>query len=172
MAKESKSQKETVGRVMHEYKHGELKIRGSGPKVKNRKQAIAIALHEAGATNQESPKKNRQNLARTKAKERKGQTAEAEKEGKRAQDRTMKRANDRRGTSKSASARGSAKKTSASRSPASKASATRSASKGSASRGRAADGKTKSQLYAEAKRKDVPGRSKMSKGQLERALAR
>lgn len=38
---------EKVGKVMHEYKHGELHS-GSpkGPKVKNRKQAIAIALSE------------------------------------------------------------------------------------------------------------------------------
>jgi hypothetical protein len=87
---ESKEQRGTVERVMHEYKEGELKTGGGkGPKVKSRKQAVAIALHEAGATNQESPKKNKQNLARTKGKERKGQTAEAEKEGKRAQDRTV-----------------------------------------------------------------------------------
>jgi len=163
MAKQSKAQKETVGRVMHEYKHGELKTRGTGPKVKNRKQAIAIALNEAGATNQESPKKNRQNLARTKGKERSGRTAEAEKEGKRAQDRTMNQATERRGSSKQASAgKGSTRKTSTGRS----------ASKASASRSRASDGKTKSQIYAEAKRKGVPGRSKMSKGQLQRALAR
>ena len=29
---------------MHEFKHGELRIRGTGPRVKNPKQAIAIAL--------------------------------------------------------------------------------------------------------------------------------
>ena len=48
MAKQSKAQKETVERVMHEFKHGELKQAG-GRKVKNPKQAIAIALREAGA---------------------------------------------------------------------------------------------------------------------------
>lgn len=96
MVQQSKPQKETVKRVMHEYKHGELKIRGNGPKVKNPKQAIAIALHEAGATNQESPQKNRQNLHRTKAKEAKGETAEAASEGKKAQERTMKSATDKR----------------------------------------------------------------------------
>jgi hypothetical protein len=82
MAKQSKAQKETVERVMHEFKHGELRIRGTGPKVKNPKQAIAIALHEAGASNQESPKKNRGNLKKTKAKERRGDPAEARAEGK------------------------------------------------------------------------------------------
>src|SRR5215208_1314032 len=74
---QSKEQKETIERVMHEFKHGELRIRGTGPKVKNPKQAIAIALHEAGASNEESPKKNRENLKRTKAKERRGETAQA-----------------------------------------------------------------------------------------------
>jgi hypothetical protein len=122
MAKQSKAQKQTVERVMHEFKHGELRIRGNGPKVKNPKQAIAIALHEAGATNQESPKKNRQNLKRTKAKERKGGTAQARTEGR------------------------------------------------SASRRDDSDGRTRQELYAEAKRRDVPGRSKMSKADLERAL--
>lgn len=81
MAQQSKAQKETVGRVMHEFKHGELRIRGNGPKVKNPKQAIAIALHEAGATNQESPAKNKANLRRTKNKERRGETAQNETEG-------------------------------------------------------------------------------------------
>lgn len=33
-------------------------------------------------------------------------------------------------------------------------------------------GRTKAQLYADAKRKNVPGRSKMSKAELERALGR
>ena len=80
MAKESEEQKEAVGRVMHEYKHGELET-SRGKPVKSRRQAVAIALHEAGASNQESPKKNRENLARTKKKEREGKTAKQQKEG-------------------------------------------------------------------------------------------
>src|SRR5690242_10464099 len=36
-----------VKKVMHEYKHGQLKSGGSGAKVKSRKQAVAIALSEA-----------------------------------------------------------------------------------------------------------------------------
>ena len=68
MPKESMAQRKTAGRVMHEWKHGELK---SGPggkagKVGSRKQAIAIALKEAGASKVESPKKNRRNLAKSK----------------------------------------------------------------------------------------------------------
>ena len=40
-------QKRRVERVLHEYKIGSLKSR-SGRKVKNRQQAIAIALSESG----------------------------------------------------------------------------------------------------------------------------
>ena len=123
--RQSKEQKETIERVMHEFKHGELRIRGSGPKVKNPKQAIAIALHEAGASNQESPKQNRENLKRTKAKERRGDTAQA-------------RAENGRSTPHHA---------------------------------RSGD-KTRVDLYDEAKRRQIPGRSKMSKAELERALQR
>src|SRR5881227_1072182 len=73
-----------MGRVMHEFKHGELK---SGPggkagKVKSRKQAIAIALKEAGESKYESPKKNKRNLAKSKRKEATGKTAQQEREGK------------------------------------------------------------------------------------------
>lgn len=89
MPKQTKEQKETVHRVMHEYKHGELRTGGSGAKVNNLRQAVAIALHEAGATKQESPATNKENLRKTKEKERKGATAQAEAEGKEAQNRTL-----------------------------------------------------------------------------------
>lgn len=47
MKKESKSQKK-VHKVMREYKQGELHSGSkSGPAVKSRKQAVAIALSEA-----------------------------------------------------------------------------------------------------------------------------
>ena len=84
MAKESMSQRKTVGRVMHEYAHGELKSgpQGKGGKVKSRRQAIAIALKEAGESKYESKTKNRRNLARSKAKEATGRTAQQEREGK------------------------------------------------------------------------------------------
>jgi hypothetical protein len=40
-----------VGQVMHEYKQGTLHSGSKkGPKVSSRKQAIAIALSEAGAS--------------------------------------------------------------------------------------------------------------------------
>ena len=84
MAKETMAQRRTAGRVMHEFKHGELKIGrgGKGGKVKSRKQAIAIALKEAGESKYESPKKNRRNLARSKRKEAAGRTYQQEHEGK------------------------------------------------------------------------------------------
>ena len=46
--KMSKGQKK-IGKVMHEFKTGELHSGSkSGPMVKSRKQAIAIAMSEAG----------------------------------------------------------------------------------------------------------------------------
>jgi hypothetical protein len=48
--KETKKQKDKVGKVMHEYKEGTLKSgpEGKGGKVKSHKQAVAIAMSEAG----------------------------------------------------------------------------------------------------------------------------
>ena len=80
MAEQSKEQQETVGRVMHEFKHGELKT-SAGKKVTNPKQAIAIGLREAGASKYESDEKNEENLKQTKQRERRGETAKAEAEG-------------------------------------------------------------------------------------------
>jgi hypothetical protein len=80
MPKQSAGQKKTVERVMHEYKHGELKS-GSGAKVKSRRQAVAISLKEAGASKYESPSENKRNLKHTKQKERRGKTAKQQKEG-------------------------------------------------------------------------------------------
>ena len=76
------AQRKTVERVMHEFKHGELPSGTSGQNVKNRKQAIAIALSEAGESNQQTPKENKERLRHTKAKERRGETARDEAEGK------------------------------------------------------------------------------------------
>jgi len=111
---QSRAQRETVSRVMHEFKHGELES-SSGRKVRNPKQAIAIGLREAGASKYESREKNRQNLKRTKARERRGATEKARSE-------------------------------------------------------RSNGGRTRAELYAEARRRNIPGRSKMSKRELERVL--
>ena len=81
MAKQSRGQKKTMERVMHEFKHGELESRG-GRKVKSRRQAVAIGLSESGSSKYESKRKNERNLRRSKEKERKGETAMQEKEGK------------------------------------------------------------------------------------------
>jgi Family of unknown function (DUF6496) len=79
MAKQTRRQKEIVGRVMHEWKHGELETRGR--KIRNPRQAIAIGLSEAGASNRKSPAENRRNRSRTEKKERRGETAQQRKEG-------------------------------------------------------------------------------------------
>jgi Family of unknown function (DUF6496) len=140
---QSPAQRSTVKRVMHEFKHGELKTARSARKVKNPKQAIAIALHEAGASKYESPKKNARNLRRTKAKEARGETGQAAAEGR---GRTTVRKGASRTTAHKAGSR-------------------------TATLGAAA-GKTRSELYQEARRRNIAGRSKMNKQQLERALHR
>ena len=137
---QSKGQKATTERVMHEYKKGELESGRSGRKVKSRKQAIAIALSESGSSNRNSPKKNRANLSKTKAKERSGRTAEAEKEGRSAQRRTL--AKGAAGTSRRRATGGSGRVT----------------------------GPTKAELMERAKKRNIHGRSRMSKGELQRAL--
>jgi hypothetical protein len=52
MAKATSKQKGKVEKVMREYKSGKLKSGkkgpGKGPVVKSRKQAVAIAMSEAG----------------------------------------------------------------------------------------------------------------------------
>lgn len=111
MAKETDAQKRTVERVMHEWKHGELED-SAGDRIKDRKQAIAVALSEAGASDRQTPAQNRRRLKQSKAKEARGETARQQAEG----------------------------------------------------------NPTKAELYAEARRKDVSGRSKMSKAELQSAL--
>lgn len=68
MAKQSKAQRETVERVMQEFKEGDLETSRGAP-VRTPRQAVAIALHEAGASRDETPTRNRSNLRRTKAAE-------------------------------------------------------------------------------------------------------
>jgi hypothetical protein len=55
MPQKAKGRAKTA-KVMREYKHGSLKS-GSGRKVKNRKQAVAIALSEARKSGAKIPKK-------------------------------------------------------------------------------------------------------------------
>jgi hypothetical protein len=111
MAGQSPEQKEIVSRVMHEFKEGDL-TRGRGGKVRNPRQAIAIALSEAGASNRQSPAENRRRLRQTEAKEARGKAGEA-----------------RQG------------------------------------------GPTRAELYRRAQQAGIPGRARMSKDELQRALA-
>jgi|TARA_E500000318_G_scaffold40602_1_gene38881 hypothetical protein len=46
----AKKKQAKVKKVMKEFKKGKLKSGGSGKKVKSRKQAVAIALSEAGVS--------------------------------------------------------------------------------------------------------------------------
>ena len=48
LPKTTDKKQKKVGKVMREFKKGKLNIGKSKKKVKNRKQAIAIALNEAG----------------------------------------------------------------------------------------------------------------------------
>jgi hypothetical protein len=48
LPKTTDKKQKKVGKVMREFKKGKLNIGKSKKKVKNRKQAIAIALSEAG----------------------------------------------------------------------------------------------------------------------------
>jgi hypothetical protein len=85
--------------------------------------------------------------------------------------------NSRKSSSRSKSShKPSASKSSSSRPSASKSSSSRSskpsASRGSSGRAGSSGGRTREQLYQEARRKGVEGRSTMNKAQLERALSR
>jgi Family of unknown function (DUF6496) len=84
VAKTTSRQRRTTGRVMHEFKHGELKSGrgGKGGKVKSRRQAIAIALKEAGESKYKSRKENAGNRKKYERKEAEGKTYQQEREGK------------------------------------------------------------------------------------------
>ena len=151
MAKESSRQKRITGRVMHEFKHGELRS-SRGGKVKSRQQAIAIALEEAGASRYESAGRNQRNLRRTERKETQGRTAQQEREG-----RSHVGATSRRESSRAMGGRDARKPTVR-------------GEKAARSRSRKADGHTRQELYARARKRGIEGRSRMSKRQLENAL--
>ena len=156
MPRQSGRQKEIVGRVMHEYKHGELES-GSGRKVRNPRQAVAIGLSEAGASRKKSPAQNTRSRRRTEDKERKGQTARQQKEGRASIAKSRAAPKSRKPAPKSA------------RAP---ARTTRSASRTPA-RGRSARSEpTRAELYAETKRRGMHGCSRLSKADLARALRR
>jgi Family of unknown function (DUF6496) len=151
---ESSRQKRITGRVMHEFKHGELK-RGRGSKagkVKNRRQAIAIALREAGASKYDSAARNRRNLRRTETKEAQGRTAQQEREAK-----SHVGASRKRESTKAMGGRNAHKQTAR-------------GDRAALARARKDDGHSRQQLYAKARKRHIEGRSKMTKRQLENAL--
>jgi len=147
-------QKRVTGRVMHEFKHGELKSGrgGKGGKVKSRRQAVAIALEEAGASKYESERRNRRNLRRSESKESRGRTGQQEREGK----SHIGAAREREST-RVMGGRNARKPTARGRRVA-------------VARARKQDGYTRQQLYDRARRRRIEGRSKMTKRQLENAL--
>lgn len=53
-----------IGKVMHEYKTGTLHSGKGGPMVKSRKQAIAIALSEAGKSMPQRGQRTAKNKAK------------------------------------------------------------------------------------------------------------
>src|SRR5579871_1925611 len=151
---QSARQKRITGGVMHEFKHGELKSGpgGKGGPVKSRKQAIAIALEEAGASKYESDSRNERNLHRTRQKESEGRTGQQEAEGK-----------------SHIGADGKRESTPAMGGKNAKAPTAR-GREAARARAHAPDGHTREALYAEAQRRKIGGRSKMTKAQLENAL--
>jgi hypothetical protein len=152
MAKATPRQRRTEGRVMHEFKRGELKSgrSGKGGKVKSRKQAIAIALNEAGASKYKSARKNRSDRARTERKESAGRTGQQAREGK--------------------SYIGAAGKRESTRAEGGENAGRTTARGRKAVRSRVRSGPTKAQLLKRARQRQIPNRSKMSKTQLENAL--
>jgi hypothetical protein len=154
MPKSSPRQRKTAGRVMHEFKHGELKSGrgGRGGKVKSRRQAIAIALSESGASKYASKRENRRHLRKYEREEARGETGQQQREG-----RSHVGARGRRESSRAMGGRNATHLTARGR----KAARTRARHNGSA---------TKAQLYRRAKARHIPGRSKMTKRQLENAL--
>lgn len=77
MAGRSKVPEDTMERVLHEFKEGELET-GSGRKVTSRKQAVAIALSESGTSNQQSPAENKRRQRQSKQRESGGGATRAE----------------------------------------------------------------------------------------------
>jgi hypothetical protein len=65
MAKYGRKAQEKVEAAMHEFKEGKLRSGGSGKKVKNPKQAIAIGLSEARRSGAKVPSEKPQARSRT-----------------------------------------------------------------------------------------------------------
>ncbi|MFL5813729.1 MAG: DUF6496 domain-containing protein [Bdellovibrionia bacterium] len=59
MARYSQSSRKSVGKALHEKKKGKLRSGKKGPKVKSRRQAIAIGLSEARRSGKKVPSRGR-----------------------------------------------------------------------------------------------------------------
>src|SRR5215468_5645947 len=154
MPKSSPRQRRTAGRVMHEFKHGELRSGkgGRGGKVKSRRQAIAIALSESGASKYASKRRNNRNLRKYEREEARGETGQQRREG-----RSHVGARGRRESSRAMGGKNATRLTARGR-------------KAARARARSDGAETRQQLYRRAKARHIPGRSKMTKRQLENAL--
>jgi hypothetical protein len=163
MARSNPRQRKIEGRVMHEFKHGELRSGRGGKdgKVKSRRQAIAIALREAGASKYDSARENRRHLRRTERKEARGQTYQQEREGK-----SHVGARGRRESSRAMGGKFLGGKFLGGKN------ARKTTARGRrAARSQAHGGPTKAALYQRARRRHIAGRSRMTKRQLQNALA-
>lgn len=139
--------------------------RGSSPKRERQYEHIKDSYEKRG----KSEGKAEEIAARTVNKER---AQAGETKGSRGSGRGSK--SSRPSSSSSRGSSRSSDKPSASRSKSSRpsSSSSRSSGKPSASRGSGSSGRTRQQLYAEARRKGIEGRSSMNKAQLGRALGR
>ncbi|RIL04574.1 MAG: hypothetical protein DCC71_13565 [Proteobacteria bacterium] len=77
MAKYGKKASEKVGEKMHEMKEGKLKSGGSGKKVTNPKQAIAIGLSEARREGGKVPRQPEKKTAKRKSSSRKASSSKS-----------------------------------------------------------------------------------------------
>ena len=155
MASTSPRQRRVTGRVMHEFKHGELKSGrdGKGRKIKSRRQAIAIALEEAGSSKYESKRRNKRNLRRTEHKEAAGSTGQQERES-----RSHIGARGKRESTRAMGGRDARKPTARGR-------------KAAMARSRKGEAARRQELYLKAKTRQIAGRSRMSKRQLKKRAA-
>ena len=67
MATKKSAGSKKVKKVMHEYKHGELKSGKSGKKVTSRKQAVAIGLSEARKSGAKVPPPKKKGASKKKS---------------------------------------------------------------------------------------------------------
>jgi len=114
--KYSKKAQDKVGKVMHEFKHGELKSGNSDKPVKSRKQAIAIGISEARQEGDKVPKKASRKTASKKTAKKK--TAAKKTASKKTA--SKKTASKKTAAKKTASKKTAAKKSTARKSPAKK----------------------------------------------------